>query len=149
MKKHIAGFLRRGATSCGLGPIVLAVIYLFMKRFAFLETLTVEQVCVGIISTSVLAFIAGGMNFLYQIEKLPLTVAISIHGGVLYVSYLVTYLLNNWLVRGIVPILVFTGIFVISYPAIWLIIYSIAKRNTKKINEVLQQKQQNKTNCFE
>ena len=92
---------------------------------------------------SALAFIAGGMNVIYQIERLPLMVAILIHGGVLYVSYLATYLINDWLEWGVTPILVFTGIFVFGYLVIWAIIYSIIKRNTEKLNMMLKQKQQN------
>ena len=95
-------------------------------------------------SISILAFVAGGMNVIYQIEQIPLMVAISIHGGVLYISYLITYLINDWLQWGVAEILVFSGIFVFGYIAIWVIIYSIIKRNTEKVNEILQEKQQYK-----
>ena len=108
MKKFVLDFLRRGSFACGFGPIVLAFLYLILQQSAEVVTLTVNEVCVGIFSLSALAFIAGGMNAVYQIERLPLMVAISIHGGVLYISYLLTYLLNNWLEWGITPILIFT-----------------------------------------
>jgi hypothetical protein len=146
MKKNVAEFFRRGLTACGFGPIFLAVFYLILQRQAAVETITVNQVCLGIFSLSALAFIAGGMNVIYQIERLPLMVAILIHGGVLYLSYLLTYLINGWLEWGVTPILVFTGIFVLSYLAIWAIIYSIIKKNTDKINEMLKKKQQNADN---
>jgi len=136
-------FIRRGLTACGFGPIILAILYLFLQRQASLEMLTVNQVCRGIFSLSALAFIAGGMNIIYQIERLPLMAAILIHGGVLYISYLGTYLINDWLEQGAVPILVFTGIFVLGYLAIWAIIYTIIKRRTERLNEILRQKQQN------
>ena len=109
----------------------------------FSDTLTVNQVCIGIFSITALAFIAGGMNAIYQIERLPLMVAILIHGSVLYISYLGTYLLNDWLVWGVMPIVVFSAIFVVGYVVIWAIIYSITKRSTEKLNEMLKQKQQN------
>ena len=143
MKKNILEFLRRGLVACGFGPIVLAVLYLILQRQAAVETLTVNEVCLGIFSLSALAFIAGGMNVIYQIERLPLMVAILIHGGVLYISYLLTYLLNGWLEWGITPILVFTGIFVLGYLAVWAVIYSVTRRNTDRLNEVLKKKQQN------
>ena len=146
MKKFVLGFLRRGLIACGLGPIVLAIVYWILQRAAAVETLTVNQVCIGIFSLSALAFIAGGMNVIYQIERLPLMVAILIHGGVLYISYLATYLLNGWLEWGVTPILVFSGIFVVGYFAVWAIIYSIIKRNTEKLNEVLKQRQQTAEN---
>ena len=68
--------------------------------------LPVSQVCVGIFSLFFLAFIAGGMNAIYQIEQIPLMWAILIHGGTLYISYLATYLINDWLEQGIIPVLV-------------------------------------------
>ena len=140
MKKIVLDFIRRGLIGCGFGPLVLAILYWILSSRGLLETLTVRQVCVGIFSISALAFLAGGINAIYQIERLPLMVAILIHGGVLYCSYLATYLLNDWLERGPLPVLVFTGIFVVGYLAIWAVIYSMVKRNTEKINEVLRKR---------
>ena len=142
MKKHILGFLRRGLTACGFGPVILAILYRILQRQGVLVTLTIDQVCLGIFSISALAFIAGGMNVVYQMERLPLMLAILIHGTVLYISYLITYLLNDWLERGMIPVLVFTGIFVVGYLAIWIIISSVVRRRTAKLNEILK-KQQN------
>ena len=122
MKKFILEVLRRGLAACGFGPIVLAVLYLILKRSTGLENLTVDEVCVGIVSLSALAFVAGGMNALYQIERLPLMLAILIHGGVLYIGYLGTYLVNGWLEWGMTPVLVFTGIFALGYLMIWMVI---------------------------
>ena len=144
MKKIILEFVRRGMTACGIGPIVLAILYLILQKQEGLQTLSINQVCLGIFSISILAFVAGGMNVVYQMERLPLMVAISIHGGVLYISYLVTYLVNDWLQGGIIEILVFSGIFVVGYIIIWMIIYSIIKRDTEKVNKMLQEKQQYK-----
>jgi len=142
MKKFVLEFLRRGLIASGIGPIVLAIIYLILQQTAAVETLSVNQVCIGIFSITALAFIAGGMNAIYQIERLPLMVAILIHGGILYISYLVTYLLNDWLDFGALPIIVFSAVFVVGYIVIWAIIYSIIKRNTDKLNKMLKQKQQ-------
>ena len=142
MKKKALEFLRRGLAACGFGPVVLAILYLILQSRGELEILTVNQVCVGIFSLSFLAFVAGGMNVIYQQEELPLMTAILIHGVVLYVSYLVTYLINDWLEFGVIPILVFSGIFIFGYLVIWAIIYSATKKKTEKINEILKQKQQ-------
>ena len=141
MKKNSLEFFRRGFIACGFGPIVLAIFYLILQQQGAVQTLTGDQGCLGIFSLSALAFIAGGMNVVYQIERLPLMVAILIHGGVLYISYLVTYLLNGWLKWGTAPILVFSGIFLLGYLAIWAIIYSVTKRNTEQLNELLKKKQ--------
>ena len=144
MKRHIQDFLRRGLTVCSIGPLVLAAIYLILRRQNLVQVLTVEEVCLGIFSLSALTFIAGGMNFIYQIERLPLMVAILIHGGVLYASYLATYLVNGWLEWGIAPVLVFTGIFVVGYLIIWAIIYSVIRKNTERVNEMLKKQQKAK-----
>ena len=142
MKKFILEFLRRGLIACGLGPVVLAILYLILQQTASLEWLTVKQICIGIFSITALSFMAGGMNAVYQIERLPLMVAILIHGGILYISYLGTYLINDWLEWGVTPILVFSGIFVVGYLVIWAIIYAIIKKNTTKLNEMLKKKRQ-------
>ena len=141
MKKYIGDFFRRGLAACGFGPMVLSVLYLILQQNGAVHMLTVKEVCIGIFSLSALAFIAGGMNFIYQIERLPLMLAILIHGGALYVCYLITYLINGWLEWGVTPVLVFSGIFILGYLAIWAVIYSIIKRNTEKINQILQDKQ--------
>ena len=141
MKQFVLEFLRRGAIACGIGPIVLAILYLILQRSEAMDVLTVDQVCVGIFSLGALAFVAGGMNAIYQIERLPLMVAILIHGFVLYLCYLGTYLLNDWLDWGVIPLVVFTAIFVVGYIVIWAIIYSIIRRNTATLNEKLKKKQ--------
>lgn len=138
MKKTILEFCRRGIMACGFGPLVLAVLYLILRDQAGLETMTVEQVCRGIFSLAALAFVAGGMNVIYQIERLPLMIAILIHGGVLYLSYLGTYLFNGWLEWGTTPILVFSGIFGASYLAIWAVIYAVIRKRTDRLNEILK-----------
>ena len=142
MKKNVMDFIRRGLIACGLGPVVLVVFYLMLQQCCNVQTLTVHEVCLGIVSLSALAFVAGGMNVLYQIERLPLMVAILIHGAVLYASYLITYLLNGWLDWSGTPILVFTVIFALGYLVVWAVIYVLTRRNTEKLNLLLKEKQQ-------
>ncbi len=141
MKKYTLEFIRRGLIACGFGPMVLAVVYLILQQAGVMQTLSANEVCIGIFSLSALAFIAGGMNVIYRIERLPIMAAILIHGGVLYLSYLGTYLLNGWLQWGVTPVLVFSGIFVAGYLVIWAIICTIIKMRTTKLNEMLRQKQ--------
>ena len=141
MKKTILEFCRRGSVALGVGPLVLAVLYLILRCQGVLEVLTVHEVCLGIFSLSGLAFVAGGMNVIYQMERLPLMAAILIHGGVLYVSYLITYLVNGWLEWGTAPILAFTGIFVLGYLLIWAVICAIIRKRTARLNEILKEKQ--------
>jgi len=141
MKKLVWEFIRRGLAACGLGPVVLAVVYLVLQHRADVQVLTVHEVCLGIFSLAALAFIAGGLNVLYQIERLPLMAAIWIHGGVLYLSYLAVYLINGWLKRGIAPIMIFTCIFILGYLVIWAVIYTVTKKKTEKLNQAFWQKQ--------
>lgn len=142
MKKHILDFIRRGAVACGIGPLVLAVLYLMIGRQG-VRQLTPEQVSTGIFSLTALAFIAGGMNAIYQLERLPLMVAVGIHGAVLYAGYLATYVINDWLEWGAIPVLVFSGIFVVGYLVIWAVIYCIIRRRTARLNELLKTDRQN------
>ena len=77
------------------------------------------------------------------IERLPLMPAIFIHGLVLYISYLITYLINDWLEAGTITVLFFTVIFIAGYLVIWVVIYLITRHNTRKLNRILNEK--NKT----
>lgn len=138
MKRVIWEFMRRGFVAFGFGPLVLAVLYWILYHQGVVEVLSVPEICLGIFSLSVLAFIAGGMNVIYQIEQIPLMVAIFIHGGVLYTCYLAVYLVNGWLGGSATPILVFSGIFLLGYLMIWIVIYAVNKRNTTKINHLLE-----------
>ena len=142
MKEKIWEFIRRGMMGSALGPLVLIVIYLILHRQGIIQTLTVNEVCLGFFSLSALAFIASGMNVIYQFERLPLMIAILIHGIVLYISYLATYLVNDWLEFGVTQILIFSAIFILGYLAIWAVIYTISRKNTKRINALLEKKYQ-------
>ena len=142
MKRFVLDFTHRGLISAGIGPIVLAIVYLILKFAAGIDSLTVNQLAIGIFSLTGLAFIAGGMNAIYQIEHLPLMWAILIHGIALYIAYLATYLLNDWLGFGIIPIIIFTVIFVVGYLIIWLIIYLVIRKKTNQVNKMLERKHQ-------
>ena len=141
MKQFLKDFALRGMVAAGFAPLALVVFYLITAHRAGLEILSVGEVCTGIVSLTILAFIAGGMNAIYQLERLPLMAAITIHGAVLYGSYLATYLINGWLEQGRGPVLVFTVIFLAGYLAVWAVIYCITKRSTDRLNEILKQNQ--------
>lgn len=136
MKSFWKDFLFRGLIACAGGPIVLAIIYGIIGATGEVTSLTPQEVCLGILTITLLAFTVAGMTAIYQVEKLPLASAILIHGGVLYATYLLIYLINGWLQKDLVPILVFTGIFLLVYLLIWVIIYSVEKAKIRKINEI-------------
>ena len=144
MRKIVLEFIRRGLVAGGFGPLILAVVYLVLQQQGVVQTLTVNEVCLGTFSVFGLAFFAGGINVVHQIERIPLMMAILIQGSVLYICYLSTYLLNGWIESGMTHILVFSGIFGFSYLVIWVIIYCTTKKKTDRLNEILKQKQQSK-----
>ena len=137
MKKFFSDFFLRGLVAASFGPPVLAVIYWILGTTGAVENLSPNEVALGILTIELLALVVGGMTTIYQQEQLPLATAILIHGGVLYIAYIVIYLINGWLQRHILPILVFSVIFVTGYALIWLFIYQFNKRRTKKINQNL------------
>ena len=67
MKKVLSDFLLRGLVATGFGPIVMAIVYLFLQKYAGVESLTVNQMFIGIIALSLLACRVGGMNTIYKI----------------------------------------------------------------------------------
>ena len=138
MKKFWKEFLFRGLICASGGPIVLAILYGILGATGAVEAFSPREVCLGIVTITMLAFIAAGMTAIYQMEQLPLPIMILLHSGALYISYIFTYLINGWLQNSLVPILVFTGIFIASYALIWLIIYCTEKLKTEKINKMLK-----------
>ena len=139
MKKFWKEFLLRGMICASGGPIVLAIIYGILGATGTAEYLSPTEVCLGILSITLLAFVAAGMTAIYQMEQLPLPIMILLHGGALYISYILTYLINGWLQNSLIPVIVFTGIFTLGYALIWLIIYCVEKAKTKKLNTMLKQ----------
>lgn len=139
MKKFLKEFLFRGLICASGGPIVLAILYGILGAIGAVEAFSPSEVCTGILTITLLAFIAAGMTAVYQMEQLPLPMAILLHGGALYVAYILTYLINGWLQNTLVPILIFTAIFFVSYALIWLIIYCIEKAKAEKLNKLLKQ----------
>lgn len=138
MKKFWKEFMFRGLICAGCGPVVLAIIYGILSATGVAETVTTKEVCLGIITITLLALIAAGMTAIYQLEQLPLPIMILLHGGALYIVYILTYLLNGWLQNSLIPILIFTGIFLVGYAIIWFIIYCIEKSKTEKLNKLLK-----------
>ena len=137
MKKYIKTFIMNGLFACGLGPVVLAIVYAVLNATGVVSEMSVSEMVTGIISVTVLAFIAGGISMIYKIERLPVTLAALIHAGVLYLDYIVIYLINSWLKDGIIPFIVFTSCFFVGFALVWLIIYLTTKKSTDEVNSVL------------
>ncbi|MBP0963433.1 MAG: DUF3021 domain-containing protein [Oscillospiraceae bacterium] len=135
MKKHLIDFLRRGLCACGIGPLVLAIVYLCLHATGTATDISTAVAAKNILTITLMAFIAAGITVVYQIEELPLFPALLLHGVVLYLDYLMIYLCNGWLAQGRTPLLAFTVIFVVGYALVWVVIYLVNKAKTKKLNQ--------------
>ena len=138
MKKFWKEFLLRGLLCAGGGPVVLAIIYGILGATDAVEAFSPREVCLGIVTITLLAFIAAGMTAIYKQEQLPLPIMILLHGGGLYIAYILTYLINGWLQNSLIPIFVFTGIFIAGYALVWFLIYLIEKTKAEKLNKLLK-----------
>ena len=138
MKKFLKEFLLRGLICASGGPMILAIIYGILGATGTVDTLSLKEVSLGIVTITLLAYIAAGMTAIYQMEQLPLPIMILLHGGALYIAYILTYLINSWLHNSLIPILIFTGIFLAGYILIWFIVYRIEKVKANKLNKLLK-----------
>ena len=137
MKAFFLEFLKRGLLAAAGGPVILAMIYGILGATGTVDSLAPGEVCMGILTITLLAFVAAGLTSLYQLEQLPLASAIMIHGGCLYLSYLAAYLLNSWIPRDLKAIGFFSAVFAAGYALVWLCIYLVIRANTKRLNEKL------------
>ena len=130
--KHIKDFVVRGLMASVGGPVILALVYRSLPA----QTLRVQEVCLGILTSALMAFIVGGISVLYDLEKLPLLAATFLHAVVLFADYILIYLLNGWIKPT--QILLFTGIFFGGYFAVWLLVWQIIRMRVKRINRRMQ-----------
>ena len=140
MKKHILEFVKRGLMAASGGPVILGVVYGILGATGEVASLTPGEASLGILSITIMAFIAAGITIVYQMERLPLVSAIAIHAGVLYLVYLISYLLNSWISRDFSGIAMFTGIFAAGYALVWVCIYISVKAKTEWLNRKIREK---------
>lgn len=137
MKKYILEFVKRGLMAAAGGPVVLAIIYFVLGATGTVTALSPHEVSLGIVSITLMAFIAAGITMIYTMESLALPMAILIHAGVLYLDYLLMYLLNSWLPRNAIGM--FSVIFFAGFVLVWVIIWLCIRAKTKKLNAKMQQ----------
>lgn len=138
MKKFLSNFFLRGLLAAAGGPVVLAIVYGILGATGEIQSLSPAEVCKGILTVTLLALTIGGMTAIYQVEQLPLFSAIAIHAGALYAAYILIYLVNGWLKQQLLPVLVFTAVFLVGYAVIWLCIWTATRAKTDGINRKLQ-----------
>lgn len=137
MKEFIKVFFKRGLVAFGFGPVIMAIVYISLDCAGVDGVLEFVELAKQILLVSVMAFVAGGVSAVYQIERLPLPFAIFIQCAVLYVDYIVIYLINGWLENAIIPIIVFTAIFIVGFAVVWGTVYFFTKKAAKKLNKKL------------
>lgn len=138
MKKYIFNFLKRGVMFAFGGPVVLSIVWLSLWKAGIIENLTVSEVIIGILSTTVLALVAAGITVIYQIESLPKLMAGLIHALVLYLGYLGIYLINGWMKSD--NVWIFTLAFFGGFALIWFVIYISVKMKVDKMNKIIKKK---------
>ena len=137
MKPLIKRFFQKGLPVAAGGPVILAVVYYFLGQYGVIENLSVGEVVRGILTVTVLAFMAGGIPVVYEVERLSRLAAALIHVLVLYADYILIYLMNGWLQYAKTPILVFTILFFVGFGIIWLFIYKGIQANVERMNREL------------
>lgn len=135
MKNHyVRAFFHRGLLFGGFGPIVMAIVYLILSYTLPHFALSGGEVFTAVVSTYLLAFIQAGASVFNQIEHWSLGRSLACHLGTLYAAYCGCYLLNTWIPFEPAVLLIFTGIFVVSYLVIWLTVYLCVKAVSKRLN---------------
>lgn len=137
MKNFWKSFFQRGLVACAGGPVILAIIYGILGATGAVESLTPKEVCIGVLTVTVMAFVAAGITAIHQSERLPMALTALIHAAVLYADYLFMYLLNDWIPKNWGVIGIFTGIFVLGFALIWVIIYLCIRNKTRQLNKNL------------
>ena len=136
MKKFIKDFCIRGLMFAWGGPFITAIVWLSLSASGKIDALNVNQVVIGIFSTTFLAFIAAGVTAIHQIDSIPKPFAALIHASILYIDYLGIYLLNGWM--ELRHLWIFTLFFLLVFALIWLSIYIPNRIRVEKMNKMLE-----------
>ena len=134
MNKYLKDYLHRGLMFGGFGPIIAGIVYLIISFYV--EGLSVSGVdfFTAIISSYVLAFVCAGSSVFNQIEHWSIAKSLAFHLSSYYLAHIFCYLINSWIPFDLKVILIFTGIFILSYFAIWLTVYICVKITGKRMS---------------
>ena len=137
MNVYVKRFLHRGLLFGGFGPIITAIVYFGISQSISDFSVDGTEMLLAVISTYVMAFLLAGASVFNQIEHWSHAKSLLWHFAVYYVSYILCYLINNWLPFHWDALLIFTGVFAVGYAIIWLIVYLCVRYTGKKLNEKL------------
>ena len=138
MNRNVKEFFRRGMLFAWGGPAVVAIVWFILGKTGQLEALSAQEAVLGVLSSTVLAFVAAGITVVYQVEQLPKPMAGLIHLAVLYVDYLTVYLLNGWIAPRVIA--AFTAVFAAGFLLIWAAVYLTVSRSVKRMNRLVEKK---------
>lgn len=135
MTKYVKEFMRRGLMFGGFGPIVVGIVYMIISNIETDFSLSGAEVLLAIVSTYLLAFLQAGATVFNQIEHWSLPKSLFFHFATLYLAYSLCYIVNTWIPFEPKVLLVFSGIFVVTYFIIWFTVYFCIKSTSRKFNE--------------
>lgn len=139
MNKYVKEFLKRGLMFSGLGPLVAGIVYLILELSKVEIKLSGVDIFLAIITTYIIAFVQAGSSVFEDIESWSSIKSIFFHMTSIYVVYLGGYLINRWIPFDYIVIIIFTGIYIVTFIAIWLLIYFIVRKTSNKLNQQLNQ----------
>ena len=137
MKKFWIEFVKRGMMVAWGGPAIVCIVWACLHANGVIDTLDVDTVVLGILSSMLMAFVAAGISVVHQMEQLPKSMAALIQMAVLYVDYLVIYLINGWMPLKAIGF--FTVGFLVVFAIVWAIVYLTTRNSVNKINSQLNQ----------
>lgn len=138
MNRYMKEFLHRGLMFGGFGPIILGIIYWILSVAVEGFSLSGGEVCLGIVSIYLLAFVQAGASVFNQIEEWGIGKSLLVHFLTLFAAYSGCYLLNTWIPFEPMVLLIFAGVFIAIYFAVWLTVYCIVRATRNKLNHQLK-----------
>ena len=138
VRHPLKAFLFRGLLFGGSGPMIAGIIYLILDLTLEEFSLSGTDVFTAILSTYLLAFVHAGASVFYQIESWSLGRSVLYHFTLLYASYALCYVVNDWLPFDPLSLGIFTAVFAAVYLAIWLAVVISIKATSKKLNKKIR-----------
>lgn len=137
MNTYVKNFLMRGFVFGGFGPVVLGIVYAALEKGMSEFYVSGYDICLGIVSTYILAFLQAGATVFNQIEHWSVPKSLLCHFATLYIAYIVCYIANTWIPFKAEIIIIFTAIFAVIYFVIWITVFLTVRATSKRMNTTL------------